>query len=77
MMFVFIIIYSFLTFDYVYLLTTGGPAHATEMLSTYAYNIAFNTFRFGIAAAVAMVMSLFGAVTAFFYVYLSRREVSE
>jgi raffinose/stachyose/melibiose transport system permease protein len=77
MMFIFIIIYSFLTFDYVYLLTTGGPAHATEMLSTYAYNIAFNTFRFGMAAAVALVMSIFGAIAAFFYTYLSRKEVSE
>jgi len=77
MMFVFIIIYSFLTFDYVYLLTGGGPAHATEMLSTYAYSMAFNTFKFGRAAAVALVMSFFGAIAAFFYTYLSRKEVSE
>lgn len=77
MMFVFIIIYSFLTFDYIYLLTVGGPAHATEMLSTYAYTMAFNTFRFGRAAAVALVMALFGAVAAFFYTYMSRKEVSE
>lgn len=77
MMFVFIIIYSFLTFEYVYLLTAGGPAHATEMLSTFAYNMAFNTFRFGQAAAVALVMSFFGTVAAFFYVYFSRKEVTE
>ncbi len=76
-MFVFIIIYSFLTFEYVFLLTAGGPAHATEMLSTYAYNLAFNTFRFGRAAAVALVMSFLGAIAAFFYVYSSRKEVSE
>lgn len=77
MMFVFIIIYSFLTFEYVFLLTAGGPAHATEMLSTFAYNMAFSTFRFGRAAAVALVMSFFGAVAAFFYTYLSRQEVAE
>ncbi len=76
MMFVFIIIYSFLTFDYVYLLTAGGPAHATEMLSTFAYSMACNTFKFGRAASVALVMSLFGAVAAFFYTYLSRRDVT-
>lgn len=77
MMFVFIVIYSFLTFEYVFLLTGGGPAHSTEMLSTFAYNMAFRTFRFGRAASVAMVMSLFGAITAFFYTYMSRKEVSE
>ena len=77
MMFVFIIIYSFLTFDYVFLLTEGGPAHSTEMLSTYAYTLAFKTFRFGRAAAVSLIMGFFGAVAAFFYVLLSRKEVSE
>ncbi len=77
MMFVFIIIYSFLTFDYVFLLTEGGPAHSTEMLSTFAYTLAFRTFRFGRAAAVSLIMGLFGTVAAFFYVLLSRKEVSE
>src|SRR6266702_2290389 len=52
LMWVMIIIFSFLAFDYVYLLTQGGPAHATEMLSTYAYTAAFSAFEFGKAAAV-------------------------
>ena len=30
-------IFSFLTFDYIYLITQGGPARSTEMLSTFAY----------------------------------------
>jgi len=29
----------------IYLLTQGGPAHATEMLSTYAYTAAFSAFQ--------------------------------
>ncbi|MHC1771142.1 MAG: carbohydrate ABC transporter permease [Flexilinea sp.] len=74
LMFVLIIIYSFLTFDYIYLLTWGGPAHATEMLSTLAYTLAFSTFKFGRAAAVSLVMGLFGSVAAFFYTWFSRKE---
>ncbi|MEL7610565.1 MAG: sugar ABC transporter permease [Bacillota bacterium] len=74
LMFVLIVIYSFLTFDYVYLLTWGGPAHATEMLSTFAYTLAFATFNFGKAAAVSLVMGLFGGVAAFFYSWFSRKE---
>lgn len=76
LMFIMIIIFSFMTFDYVYLLTGGGPARATEMLSTYA-NSYFTTFQTGKAAAVAFVMSLFGLVAATIYVRLSREEELE
>lgn len=76
LMFIMIIIFSFLTFDYVYLLTGGGPAHATEMLSTYAYNFAFLSFQFGKAAAVGLIMSLFGLIASFIYTWLSRKDVT-
>ena len=69
-----IIIQSFLTFDYIYLLTKGGPAHATEVLSSLCYTFAFSMFRFGKAAAVAVVMSLFGLAASYVYVRLNRRE---
>ncbi|MCB0047745.1 MAG: sugar ABC transporter permease [Caldilineaceae bacterium] len=77
LMYVMIIIFSFLTFDYVYLLTGGGPAHATEMLSTYAYTLGFSTFQVGRASAVGLVMSMFGLIAAAFYTWLSRREITE
>jgi len=76
LMFIMIIIFSFMTFDYVYLLTGGGPARATEMLSTYA-NSYFTSFQTGKAASVALVMSLFGFSAAALYVRLSRREELE
>lgn len=74
MMLVFITIYSFMTYDYIYLLTSGGPAHATEVLSTYARTLAFSAFKFGKAAAVSLVMGLFGSFAAFFYTWFSRKE---
>lgn len=76
LMFIMIIIFSFMTFDYVYLLTGGGPARATEVLSTYA-NSFFTTFQTGKAAAVAFIMSLFGLLSASIYVRLSRSEELE
>ncbi len=76
LMYVMIIIFSFLTFDYIYLLTGGGPAHATEMLSTYAYTLGFSTFQVGRASAVGLIMSAFGLVAAGFYTWLSRREIA-
>jgi len=74
LMWVMIIIFSFLAFDYVYLLTQGGPANSTEMLSTYAYTAAFSAFQFGKAAAVGLVMSGFGLLSSFLFVWLSRKE---
>lgn len=75
LMFVLVTIFSFLTFDYVYLMTGGGPAHATELLSTLAYGFAFRTFEVGKAAAVALVMSLFGLLAAFAYVQANRESL--
>lgn len=74
MMLVFITIYSFMTYDYIYLLTSGGPAHATEVLSTYARSMAFSAFKFCKASAVSLVMGLFGSVAAFFYTWFSRKK---
>lgn len=68
-------IFSFLTFDYIYLLTNGGPAHSTEMLSTLAYGAAFRTFEVGKAAAIALFMSLFGLMASFVYVWMSRESL--
>jgi raffinose/stachyose/melibiose transport system permease protein len=75
LMSVMIVIFSFLAFDYVYLLTQGGPAHATEMLSTYAYTAAFSAFAFGKAAAVGLVTSGFGLLCSFLFVWLNRRDL--
>ena len=74
MMMVLIVIQSFLQFDYVYLLTSGGPAHATEMLGTLTYNYAFSLFQFGKSAAIAVMMSLLGLVASIAYARMSRNE---
>ena len=63
------------TFDYIFLMTGGGPARSTEMLSTYAYAFAFTSFEVGKAAAVALVMSFFGLVASLVYVRLSRASL--
>lgn len=75
LMFVIVTIYSFLNFDFVYLMTGGGPANSTEMLSTLAYSFAFRTFEVGKAAAVAIAMSAFGLLASFVYVWLSRESL--
>lgn len=74
LMMMLIVIQSFMQFDYVYLLTSGGPANATEMLGTRAYNYAFYLFQFGKAGAIAVMMSLIGLIASMTYTWMSRNE---
>jgi raffinose/stachyose/melibiose transport system permease protein len=71
LMTVIVTIFSFLTFDYVYLTTSGGPGYSTLVLSVLAYNFAFNSLAVGRAAAVAVVMGLFGLFASIAYTRLS------
>lgn len=52
---------SLKSFDLVYIMTKGGPAHASELLATYMYNSTFTTYRYGFGSAISttiMVISL-------------------
>lgn len=68
------VIWSFLVFDWVYILTQGGPALSSEVLSTLAYRKAFYDLNVGQAAAVALVISCIGLVATYFYIRLQARE---
>jgi multiple sugar transport system permease protein len=53
------IINSFTSFDLVYVMTQGGPAHATDLLITYIYTVAFKLSKLDYAAALTLVNFLF------------------
>jgi raffinose/stachyose/melibiose transport system permease protein len=55
-------IWSFLAFNYVWILTQGGPAGASEVLGTLVVKSAFFKFEAGYAAAMGVTMSLFAGV---------------
>jgi ABC-type sugar transport system permease subunit len=46
---------SVTSFDLVYVMTGGGPGHATEILVTYIYKLGFGQTKFDYAAAVTIV----------------------
>ena len=46
---------SVTSFDLIYVMTGGGPGHATEILVTYIYKLGFVQSRFDYAAAVTIV----------------------
>jgi raffinose/stachyose/melibiose transport system permease protein len=61
-------------FDMVWIMTGGGPAHATETVTTYVYVTAFRALDVGYAQAMAMVLLLvILVITAVEYRLLARR----
>ena len=48
------IINSFTAFDLIFVMTGGGPGHATDLLVTYIYSTAFTLSKFDYAAAMTV-----------------------
>jgi raffinose/stachyose/melibiose transport system permease protein len=67
------IIWSLLAFDYVYILTQGGPAGATELISTLLYKQAFSLNEAGYAAAMGVGMTSVVLVVIGVFLWLRRR----
>ena len=60
------------TFGFVFFLTGGGPARATEVISIYIYKESFFHHQLGYGAAVGVVMLLLSGILGFFYLKLLR-----
>ena len=69
-------IWTFNSFETIFLLTGGGPGGATKVYSIMAYELAIRGLRFGMGTAVALSLT---PVLAFFILMLSRfmrRDIS-
>ncbi len=65
----FVLIMSLLTafqvFDQIQILTSGGPAYATTTIAFYAYELAFEFYKFGYGAAINFILFLIQLVISF------------
>lgn len=52
----FSVIFTFSDFQLVYVLTRGGPANATQLFATYAFDVAMSGGQFGLGASIALSM---------------------
>lgn len=77
LMMIMTVIWSFLVFDFVYILTQGGPAYSSEVLSTFAYRSAFYDLAVGKAAAISVIISLFGLAATVLYIRIQAREFDQ
>jgi raffinose/stachyose/melibiose transport system permease protein len=66
-------LWSFNAFDYVYVMSQGGPAHSTELLATWIYGSAVAGHRAGYASALAVTLTLISSGVIVAYVWMRRR----
>jgi multiple sugar transport system permease protein len=70
-------IFEFRAFDNVYVMTGGGPANATLLLSVYTYQASFVQFDLSLGAAASWIMLLIALVACLAFVaLLGRRSTS-
>lgn len=66
---------AFKVFDIIYIMTSGGPADSTKVISYFTYLEAFSYLRFGRAAALTYLITFFVGIMAFVYIRLLNREI--
>jgi raffinose/stachyose/melibiose transport system permease protein len=71
------IIWSLKAFDYIFIMTHGGPANSSEVVSTLMYSEAFSQFSAGYAAALGMSMTAVVAVVLVVYRVVQRKGWEE
>jgi multiple sugar transport system permease protein len=65
-------VFTVKVFDLVIGLTGGGPANATQLITTWSYNLSFQVFSFGQGAALNNVLLVLALICAPMYLWLSR-----
>lgn len=74
---VFGITYGLKVFDIVYVLTNGGPGHATEVMTTYAFQL-YSRGQYGMSTALNSILLIITAVIGVIIVkVMSKQEVQQ
>lgn len=68
-------ILTFKLFDLIYVLTGGGPANSTQVITYYIYKKSFDFLEFGGAAALSYILTLLLVVFVYVYYKLLQKEV--
>ena len=64
-------------FDIIYVLTNGGPGHATEVMTTYAFQL-YSKGQYGMSTALNSILLLITAVAGVLIVkFLGKQEVQQ
>lgn len=65
---------SLKTFDLIFVMTSGGPANATEVMATYMYDKTFEGLRYGYGSAISVLIFAFSITLILITTALLRRK---
>lgn len=63
------VVNSFATYDFVWVMTQGGPYQSSETLAVTIYRLAFGQWQVGYASALAVLLSLVTLVFSIVYIW--------
>ena len=66
---------AFKVFDIIYVMTSGGPADSTKVLTFYTYEEAFRYYRVGMGSAVSWLITIVLLVLIVVYIKLLGTDV--
>jgi len=72
--FVILMIFSLKAFDFIWILTDGGPGWATTILPITVYKVAFKSNQFAYSSAIATTLLLIVMVIVIPYLYITYRK---
>ena len=67
-------IYTFKAFDLQFVMTSGGPLNATDVLGTYSYQLSFTQYEFSKGSASAIVLFCCLFIVGLFYLRMIAKE---
>ncbi len=68
------LVYAFKSFDFIYIMTFGGPGTSSETLPFLSYRLAFQLYQYSQGAAVALITMAVVLVLAVVYTRMVRGE---
>ena len=73
---VFGITYGLKVFDIIYVLTNGGPGHATEVITTYTFQL-YGSGQYGLSTALSTILLIATAIIGIIIVRVMSRKEEE
>ena len=71
------LVYTIKVFDVIMVVTGGGPANATQTLTTWSYGLSFHDFAFGQGAAVGTVLIVVATFFGLLYLRSAKATLAE
>jgi multiple sugar transport system permease protein len=68
------LVYAFKSFDFIYIMSFGGPGTASTTLPFLSYRMAFQEYNYSQGASVALITVAIVLVLSFLYLRQVRRE---